>query len=68
MFLPPYEIDRIEIELPQGTDAAIKAKTKFGKVESDYPVYLNSEKPIKNAEGKIQVKAETDNDIIIRSG
>jgi DUF4097 and DUF4098 domain-containing protein YvlB len=60
--------EKIELNLPAGTEAAVQAKTSFGKIESDYPVYMNSSKPLKVKAGQVIIKLETDSDIIVREG
>jgi DUF4097 and DUF4098 domain-containing protein YvlB len=59
----------ITLTLPESVEAAISAVTTYGKIRSDYPVYLQeSEKNIKIEVGKggILVKLETSGDITIK--
>lgn len=58
--------EKIELNLPNGTETAVQAKTSFGKIESDYPIYMNSSKPQKIKAGQVIIKLETDSDIIVR--
>jgi DUF4097 and DUF4098 domain-containing protein YvlB len=59
----------ILLTLPEGVEAAISAVTRYGKIRSDFPVYLqDSDKSIKIELGKggVMVKLETTSDITIK--
>ena len=56
--------------LPSDANVSIRAKTTFGKIRSDYPVYLDYEDDkhvrIVQGDGRIPVRVVTSSDIIIR--
>ncbi len=60
----------ITLFLPAEVDVSVSAYSKYGKIESDYPVYLqNQEKSgtrVKIGDGRIQVILETDQNITLR--
>jgi len=60
----------ILLHLPRNTDAVISASTRYGKIISDFPVYLNQGDDknirIELGEGKTQVSLKTSANITIK--
>jgi hypothetical protein len=60
----------ITLHLPGHLAVALSAKTEYGKIRSDYPVYLDEPEeprpaPVAGREG-IPVRLQTDGDITVR--
>ena len=60
----------IDLSLPSDADVAVSARTRYGKITSDYPVYLSGAdmktKEIQLGEGTIPVRLETTGNINIK--
>ena len=62
----------VTLDLPGDANVTVMAKTQYGTIRSDFPVYLNAEDnkqaKIELGTGSGQIRIETSNDIIIRKG
>ena len=60
----------VKLTLPAETDAVVRAETQYGKIYSDFPVYLgvdpDKQVKIEQKKGKVLVKIKTTQDITIR--
>ena len=59
----------IDLTMPASADIMLSAKTKYGKIRSDFPVYLMHDEKrveIRNGKGKFPVHVETSHNINIK--
>ena len=71
--LPPHSHIRlittykpVKLYVPDKADIKARVKTEYGKVRSDFPVYLSEDNTKIDTEGSTIVEIETSQDIILR--
>jgi hypothetical protein len=61
---------KIQLALPEDADVTISASTRYGRIRSDFPVYLDSEDDkkieVKLGKGRTMVRLETSGNIILK--